>query len=260
MQRLIARFLPFMAAALLAACSGAKEGAQGPVVLAASSLQESLEEVADGWAKEGHPRPVLSFAATSALARQIEQGAPADLFISADQEWMDKLQEKHLIEPGTRRTLLGNTLVLVAPTAGAATVDLASPAAFTAALGKGPLALADPDAVPAGKYARAALGSLGLWTVAEGKLARAENVRAAMALVERGEAPLGVVYASDAQASAKVRVAATFPENSHPPILYPVGQIAGASNPEAAAFRAYLAGEAALAVFRRHGFTAAKAD
>lgn len=260
MRRFIARFLPILAAGLLAACSGGKEEAKGPIVLAASSLQESLEEVADGWVKEGHPRPVLSFAATSALARQIEQGAPADLFLSADEEWMDKLEQKQLIEQGTRKTLLGNTLVLIAPSTGKGQVDLTDVETFAAALGKGPLAVADPDAVPAGKYAKAALNALNLWPKVEGKLARAENVRAAMALVERGEAPLGVVYGSDAMASAKVRVVATFPENSHPPILYPVGQIKGSANAEAAAFRNYLQGDAAMGVFRRHGFNAAAMD
>ncbi|HTN15114.1 MAG TPA: molybdate ABC transporter substrate-binding protein [Sphingomonadaceae bacterium] len=260
MRRLFARFLPILAACLLAACSGGKEEAKGPIVLAASSLQESLEEVADGWVNEGHPRPVLSFAATSALARQIEQGAPADLFLSADEDWMDKLEQKQLIQPGTRKTLLGNTLVLIAPASAKGQVDLTDAQAFAAALGKGPLAVADPDAVPAGKYARAALTTLNLWSSTEGKLARAENVRAAMALVERGEAPLGVVYGSDAMASAKVRVVATFPENSHPPILYPVGQIKGSANAEAGAFRDYLQGDAAMGVFRRHGFTAAAMD
>ena len=260
MRRLLARFLPILAAGLLAACSSGKEEAKGPIVLAASSLQESLEDVADGWVKEGHPRPVLSFAATSALARQIEQGAPADLFLSADEEWMDKLEQKQLIEPGTRKTLLGNTLVLIAPASAKGQVDLGNAEAFTAALGKGPLSVADPDAVPAGKYGKAALIALNLWPKVENKLARAENVRAAMALVERGEAPLGVVYGSDALASGKVRVVATFPDNSHPPILYPVAQIKGSANAEAEAFRDYLQGEAAMGVFRRHGFTAAPVD
>lgn len=260
MQRIFSRLLPIVAAALLAACSGGKEEAKGPTVLAAASLQESLEEVADAWAKEGHPRPVLSFAATSALARQVEQGAPADLFISADEQWMDTLEGEKLIEPGTRKTLLGNTLVLIAPVASNTRVDLADRAGFVRALGQGPLALADPEAVPAGKYAKAALTGLGLWGEVQGKIVQAENVRAAMALVERGEAALGAVYGSDAKASAKVRVVASFPADSHPPILYPVGQIKASTNPEAAGFREYLASDAAMAVFERHGFTRPGAD
>ncbi|KPL68031.1 molybdenum ABC transporter substrate-binding protein [Erythrobacter sp. SG61-1L] len=256
MQRIFVRLLPIFAAAILTACSGAqKEEAGGPIVLAAASLQESLEEAADAWAKEGHPRPVLSFAATSALARQVQQGAPADLFISADEEWMDTLEDEKLIEPGTRRTLLGNSLVLIKPAASDARFDLADRPGLLVALSKGPLALADPEAVPAGKYAKAALASLGLWGDVEGKIVQAENVRAALALVERGEAALGVVYGSDAMASDKVRIIATFPADSHPPILYPIGQIKASTNPEAAAFREFLASGAAMTIFERHGFT-----
>jgi len=247
-------------AALLAACSAPPEGkggsGKGPMVLAAASLQESLEAVADEWASQGHARPVLSFAGSSALARQVEQGAPGDLFLSADEEWMDELEARGLLRPGTRATLLGNTLVLVAPALSKVAVSFADPAGFSAALGKGPLAMADPDAVPAGKYGKAALEKLGLWASVRSKVASAENVRAALALVESGEAPLGVVYATDAKASAKVRVVATFPEGSHPPILYPVAVLKGSTHADAAGFRAFLAGSEARAVFARYGFTA----
>lgn len=234
---------------LLAACSpstGAGSSDKGPVVLAAASLQEALSAAADAWAVGGHPAPVLSFAGSSALARQIEQGAPADLFISADEAWMDTLERQGLLRPGTRADLLSNRLVLVAPK-GSAARGLAD-------LGDGRLALADPDAVPAGKYAKAALEHLGQWQGVADRIASAENVRAALALVERGEAPLGIVYATDAMASGKVRVVLTFPADSHPPIVYPVAILAASSNPDAAALRAFLASPEAQAIFARHGF------
>lgn len=241
-------------AAMLSACSAEPEG-QGPVVLAAASMQESLQAVADEWAQEGHAAPVLSFAASSALARQVEQGAPADLFVSADEEWMDTLEQQNLLKPASRATLLGNSLVLVAPASSTVTVDFADPGSFPAALGKGPLAIADPAAVPAGKYGKAALESLNLWQAAEGFLAPAENVRAALALVERAEAPLGIVYGTDAKAAPKVKVVATFPVSSHPPIRYPVAVLASSTNPDAEAFRVFLTSAKAQAIFARYGFT-----
>lgn len=215
-------------------------------MLAAASLQEAMGEAADAWAMGGHPAPVLSFAGTSALARQIEQGAPADLFVSADEEWMDTLERQGLLRPGTRGDLLGNRLVLIAPK-GSAARGLAD-------LGDGRLALADTEAVPAGKYAKAALEHLGEWPGVADRIAPAENVRAALALVERGEAPLGIVYATDAMASAKVRVVRVFPADSHPPIRYPVAILATASDPDAAALRAFLASPEAQRIFARHGF------
>ena len=259
MIRSFARFLPLLFAALLAACSGAAEKTPGeakaPYVLAASSLQEALDEAAGEWAKQGHPKPVLVFAASSALARQAQDGVPADIFISADEEWMDKLEKAGLLKQGTRANLVGNRLVLVAPATTAVKFDFADRSGFIAALGKGPLAMADPEAVPAGKYGKAALIHFGLWQSAEDKIASAENVRAALALVERGEAPLGVVYASDALASDKVRVVAAFQANSHPPIRYPIALLEGSTNPEAAGFRTFLASKPAMAIFVRHGFT-----
>jgi molybdate transport system substrate-binding protein len=234
---------------LLATC-GASPSAdspdKGPVVLAAASLQEAMSEAADAWAMGGHPAPVLSFAGSSALARQIEQGAPADLFVSADEDWMDTLEQQELLRPGTRADLLSNRLVLIAPK-GSAARGLAD-------LGDGRLALADPEAVPAGKYAKAALEHLGQWQAVKDRIAPAENVRAALALVERGEAPLGIVYATDALASAKVRVVLTFAADSHPPILYPIAILAASSDPDAAALRAFLASPEARRIFARHGF------
>lgn len=224
--------------------------AEGPVVFAASSLQEALTEAADGWTAQGHPAPLLSFAATSTLARQVEQGAPADLFLSADEAWMDALDKEGLLRPGTRADLLGNRLVLIAAK-GSGVRSLAG-------LGDGRLALADPDAVPAGKYARAALERLGQWPAVAGRIAPTENVRAALALVERGEAPLGIVYATDARASDKVEVVQTFPEDSHPPIRYPVAVLAASRNADAAALRAFLAAPESRRIFARHGFETAK--
>lgn len=247
--------------ALLAACGThtERQAEKGPVVLAAASLQESMEAAADDWAEYGHPRPILSFAGSSALARQIDSGAPGDLFVSADKDWMDDVAKSGHIKPATRRTLLGNSIVLIGP-AGSGNADanvLENSDQFLAALGGGRLAMADPDAVPAGKYGKAALESLSLWDRVQGKVASAENVRAAMALVERGQAPLGIVYATDAAASDKVRVLATFPDSSHPPILYPAAILATSSNADAEGFLDYLASERGQSVFKRFGFTPA---
>jgi len=230
----------------LLACNRAAAPEQGPVVLAASSLQEALEEAGKAWAAEGHAAPVLSFAASSALARQVEQGAPADLFVSADEEWMDTLAGQNLLRADTRADLLSNRLVLVTRRGGTVRT--------LADLGDGHLALADPAAVPAGKYAKAALESLGQWAAVEGKVVPAENVRAALALVERGEAALGIVYATDAMASDAIEVLETFPAESHPPIRYPAAVLAGSTHPDAAAFLAFLGSDEARAIFARHGF------
>lgn len=244
-------FAPLLLLSLLAACDAPSRRAptaegNGPVVLAAASLQEALSEVAEAWAGQGHPPPVLSFAGTSALARQVEQGAPADLFVSADEEWMDALERQGLLRSGTRADLLSNRLVLIAP--------VASRATGLADLGEGRLALADPDAVPAGRYARSALEYLGTWGSVSARIAPAENVRAALALVERGEAPLGIVYATDALASDKVRVVEALPAASHPPIRYPLAILAASAHPDAAALRAFLTSPEAAEIFARHGF------
>jgi molybdate transport system substrate-binding protein len=201
---------------------------------------------------------VLAFAASSALARQVESGAPADLFLSADEEWMDAVQHAGDLRQGTRRDLLGNSIVLIAPKASAARVDLAQPAALAATLGNGRLAMADPDAVPAGKYGKAALEHLGLWSGLANKIVRAENVRAALALVESGEAPLGIVYATDASASAKVRVLAAFPGGSYPPIRYPVAVLATSKNPQAGLFEQFLGSPHGRAIFAHFGFGTAE--
>lgn len=228
--------------------------ARGPVVLAAASLQESLNAAADAWAAKGHARPVLSFAASSTLARQVQAGAPADLFISADEDWMDTLEKKQLLRPGTRADLLSNRLVLVAPAASRVQITIRPGFTLAAALGKGRLATGAVDSVPAGLYAKQALTKLGVWPQVADKLAPAESVRAALALVARGEAPLGVVYATDALADKRVRVVATFPESSHAPIRYPVAALAASHQGDTEGFRRFLLSPEALAIFRPYGF------
>lgn len=225
-------------------------------VFAAASLKESLDEAAAAYQKASGQTVRVSYAASSALARQIEQGAPADVFLSADLEWMDYLQQRKLIDPATRRNLLGNTLVLVASAKGnIAPVPLKPGVDLLPRLGqKGRIALGMTASVPAGKYAKASLTSLGVWKSLEPRVAEAESVRAALMLVARGETPLGVVYASDAKAEPKVRVVGIFPENTHAPIVYPVARIAASRNPRAAAFVRWLATPAASKIFRAHGF------
>ena len=226
----------------------------GPLVLAAASLQESLTAAADAFAATGQPRPVLSFAASSALARQIDAGAPADLFVSADEPWMDFVAAKKLIRPETRVSFLTNRLVLVAPAAQPLALDIKPGFGLAAALGDGKLAMGDPDSVPAGKYGKAALTSLGVWAAVEPKVARAENVRAALAFVSRGEARAGIVYETDARAAKGVTVVGVFPGTSHPPITYPLAVLAGSTNPAAGPFRAFLLSSAGRAIFARYGF------
>ncbi|MGI4732944.1 MAG: molybdate ABC transporter substrate-binding protein [Janthinobacterium lividum] len=227
-----------------------------PIVLAAASLRESLSAAADAWAARGHPRPVLSFAASSALARQVEAGAPADLFASADEEWMDELASHRLLVPGTRTDLLGNRLVVVAPTSSTARLGSLRGSALAAVLGAGPLAMADPGSVPAGIYGKTALVRLGAWPAVAPHVVRADSVRAALALVERGAAPFGIVYATDAMASTAVRVVGTFPASSHPPIRYPLARLARSTGGEAEGFRRFLLSSQGRVIFRRFGFGA----
>ncbi|QCI92786.1 molybdate ABC transporter substrate-binding protein [Novosphingobium sp. EMRT-2] len=250
MLRLLSVFL-----VLLLALAGMPAFAAPPVVLAAASLQESLNAAADAWVRKGHERPVISFAGSSALARQIEAGAPADLFISADEEWMDHVAARGLVRKETRATFLTNRLVLVSPVASRVSFVVGPRFPLARALGgTGRLAMADPDAVPAGRYGREALTRLGVWPSVQARVARAENVRAAMALVERGAAPLGVVYATDARASTGVRIAGWFPANSHTPITYPIAQLNGSRAPDAAGFERFLLSREGKAIFARFGF------
>jgi len=225
-------------------------------VFAAASLKESLDEAAALYERERGQPVRVSYAGSSALARQIEQGAPADVFISADLDWMDWLQARDLIDDSTRTELLGNALVLIAPAAAPPpAIELTPGTDLLPLLGaEGRLALALTVSVPAGKYAKAAFESLGRWKDMQPRVAEAENVRAALRLVARGEAPLGVVYASDARAEPRVQAIATFPEGSHPPIIYPLAVLRASGHPKAREFVAWLQQPAALEIFRHHGF------
>lgn len=252
MRRVLRLLLGAIACVMAVASANAQE--RGPLVLAAASLQESLTEAADRWAAKGHPRPVLSFAASSALARQIGGGAPADLFISADEPWMDEVERQRLVRPRTRTTFLTNRLVLIAPASSPVRLNVGPRFPLGRSLGTGRLAIADPEAVPAGRYAKAALTWLGVWRDVERKLAPSENVRAALLLVERGEAPLGIVYATDARASTRVRIVGAFPAGSHPPITYPVAVLRQSTHPDADAFHRFLISREGRAIFARYGF------
>ena len=243
----------FLLAALLG-LAPARAQQRGPVVLAAASLQEALDDAGRAWAAKGHARPVISFAGSPALARQIEAAAPADLFISADEAWMEHVAARGLLGRGTRAVLATNRLVLVAPAASTARLTIAPGFPLGRALGKGRLAMADPDSVPAGRYGRSALTSLGVWPSVAPRIARAENVRAALALVERGEASFGVVYATDARASARVRVLGTFPASSHPPITYPMAVLRGSRHAGAEPFRRFLLSREGRVILARRGF------
>lgn len=221
-------------------------------VFAAASLKTALDEVAAGWTETTGTKVTLSYGGTPALAKQIAEGAPADIFLSASVAWMDDLQDKALIQPDSRRDLLGNSLILVgavgeAPVAIDGSLDLAG------LLVGGKLSMALVDAVPAGQYGKEALESLGLWAAVEPSVVQSENVRAALQLVALGEAPLGIVYASDAVAEPGVAVLGTFPADSHKPIVYP-GALTVTADNEAAAFLDHLSSPAAQEVFRANGF------
>lgn len=223
-------------------------------VFAATSVKDALDEIGNAYEKSTDRTIVASYGATSALAKQIENGAPADIFISADTEWMDYVETRKLIKPGSRQDLLTNQLVLIAPHTSTANVEIAPGFAIASLLGNGRLAIADPSAVPAGKYAKAALQKLGVWADVQSKIAPTENVRAALALVSRGEAPFGIVYRTDALLDKKVRIVAEFPAETHAPIVYPVALVSASSNVAASDFLAYLFSPAARAVFERYGF------
>jgi molybdate transport system substrate-binding protein len=223
-------------------------------VFGAASLSDALNEIAKNYQQQSGKTVTVSLAASSALAKQIEASGGADVFISADEDWMDYLDKKGLIDHASRKDLLGNRLVLIEPADSTATLAIAPNFNLAGALKGGRLSVADPDSVPAGKYGKEALTRLGVWDSVAGNLARAENVRVALAYVARGEAPLGIVYETDAKAEPKVKVAGVFPENSHAPILYPEALTRDAK-PDAAGFLAYLSSPAARAVFAKDGFT-----
>ena len=226
------------------------------LVFAAASLKNALDDIDEAWRRGTGKPTAISYAASSLLAKQIENGAPADLFISADSDWMDYLESRKLIKPQSRSDLLGNSIVLVASAISTVELTIAPGFALAAALGGGRLAMADPAAVPAGRYGKAALDKLGVWDTVANRIAAAENVRAALLLVARGEAPLGIVYRTDAAVEPGVRIIGTFPPDTHPAIVYPIALTATSDNPDAPALLVYLRGAASRAQFQKAGFTA----
>jgi molybdate transport system substrate-binding protein len=250
-------WLALLVAAGLASTAGALPAvAQGKdvVIFAAASLKNALDDIAGQWQRETGKKVVVSYAASNTLIKQIEQSAPADIFISADLDWMDYGQQKDLIKPDSRSNLLGNRLVLIAPKDSSVRANIQPGFDLAALLKGGRLAMGNVDAVPAGKYGKASLEKLGVWDSVKDKIAQAETVRAALLFVSRGEAPLGIVYQTDAAADPGVKIVGTFPENTHPPIIYPVALTKESANADAQAFLNYLRSPAARAAFERQGF------
>jgi len=244
---------------LFAALTGTPQTAaaqEAITVFAAASLKNALDDANAVFTKAAGIKVVASYEASSALAKQIEQGAPADIFISADLRWMDYVTEHKLIKPDTRLNLLGNKLVLIAP-ANSKLDKVKIDKGFDIAklAGDGRIAVADVKAVPAGLYAKAALEKLGAWAAAEPNLAQAENVRATLAFVARGETPIGIVYETDAKVEPKVKVIGVFPDGSYPPVTYPVAETAASKSPAAAQYLTFLRGSAAKAIFEKYGFS-----
>ncbi|WP_315923783.1 molybdate ABC transporter substrate-binding protein [Mesorhizobium sp. SP-1A] len=242
-------------AAMLVAAVPAAQAEDNVIVFAAASLKGALDNVNDAWKAETGKSAKISYAASSALARQIEEGAPADIFISADLDWMKYLSDKKLTKADTETRLLGNRIVLVAPADSKAAVEIGKGFDLAGLLGDGKIAMGDVKAVPAGKYGKAALEALGAWSSVENKVAQAENVRAALKLVATGEAPLGIVYQTDAAVEPGVKIVGTFPQDSHPPIVYPVAVTAESKNADATAFEEYLKSDKAKSLFEAQGFT-----
>lgn len=224
-------------------------------VFAAASLKNALDNVNTACEAEVGKKAVISYAASSALAKQIEEGAPADVFISADLDWMKYLHDKNLTQPDTELQLLGNRIVLIAPKDSTASADIKQGFDLAGLIGDGRIAMGNVDSVPAGKYGKAALEKLGVWEGVSGKVAQAENVRAALKLVSTGEAPVGIVYQTDAASDPEVKIIGTFPEDSHPPIIYPVGLTASTKDAEAGKFAACLKTDKAKAAFEKEGFS-----
>jgi len=252
-SKLIVRIAVAGAALVLAPMAASAQ--ETVTVFAAASLKNALDEINTACEADVGEKATISYAASSALAKQIEEGAPADVFISADLAWMAYLSDKNLTKKDTETKLLGNSIVLVAPADSTASTEIAPNFDLAALVGDGKLAMANVDAVPAGKYGKAALEKLGVWASVEGKVAQAENVRAALALVSTGEAPLGIVYKTDAAADPKVKIVGTFPADSHAPIIYPVAQTAGSKDDDTPAFLKCLQTAKAKELFEKQGFT-----
>ena len=254
LARFLHRFTIPAAIALAVASLPARAQDRDLVVFAAASLKNALDDASALLTRTTGKKVVISYAASSALARQIEQGAPADLFISADLDWMDYVAERKQIRDASRTNLLGNRLVLVGPR-GTAPINISHGFDLAGALKGGKLAMANGDSVPAGKYGKASLEALGVWDTVKDSVAQAENVRAALLLVSRGEAPLGIVYRTDAAADSNVVVAGEFPGDTHPPIVYPAAVTAKSTSADAEAFLAFLRSSAARPLFEKQGFT-----
>ena len=244
----------WIAISVFTASAALAQGRTAVMVYAAASMKEGLDDLTRHFEKQGGGKVLVSYAASSALARQIEKGAPADVFISADLEWMDYLDQRKFIRAGSRVNLLSNRLVLIAPADSKVVLTIAPKFPLAAALGDSRLAIADPASVPAGKYGRAALEALGVWPAVAPKLAPGENVRAALALVARGEAPFGIVYSTDAIAERKVRVVGEFSATLHPPIVYPAALLADSRSKTAEALLRFLRSAEARVVWRKFGF------
>jgi molybdate transport system substrate-binding protein len=246
--------LAALAIALVMVAAPGSAKAEDVLVFAAASLKNALDDAAGSFQQNGGAKVNVSYAASSALAKQIEAGAPADIFISADLDWMNDVQQHGMIQTATRANFLGNVLVLVAPADSTAKIDIKPDFPLAALLGDGRLAMADPDAVPAGKYGKAALQKLGIWDSVENKVARAEDVRAALVFVSRKEAPLGIVYQTDAAADKGVKIVGIFPSDTYPPIIYPIALTAESKNLDAAKFLAFLRSADAKPFFEKQGF------
>jgi molybdate transport system substrate-binding protein len=227
----------------------------GPVIFAAASLKTALDAIAAAWKAQGGQAPAISYGSSGVLAKQVEQAAPADIFISADLKWIDYLDRAKLLKPGTRSNLLGNGLVLIEPSDGTSTLKIAPNFDLAGATGEGKIAVCTIASCPGGIYAKEAFEKLGIWSAIEPKLAQADNIRNALTLVARGEAKFGVVYTTDAKAEPKVKVVDTFPDTSHSPIVYPAALLSTSANPHAAAFLAFMRSQAATKIFVDQGFT-----
>lgn len=244
-----------LAICLLMPLPAMAQNPQGVIIFAAASLTDALGEIGHLWVQAGHAAPRLSFAASSTLARQIESGAPASIFASADEQWADYLEKKDLLAAGTRRDLLANDMVVIAPAGRASPVSISAGTDWSALLGAtGRIATGDPAHVPVGLYAKQSLTKLGAWDSLKDRIAGAEDVRGALLLVARGEAPVGIVYATDAAVSKDVAVIGTFPPDSHDPITYPFALVKAGDSAEARALLAFIAGPQARAVFLAKGF------
>ena len=246
-----------LAAAMMMSSVGSirADDAKGPTIFAAASMKTALDAISSAWIAKGGKAPVISYASSGVLAKQIQSGAPADLFISADEKWMDVLAKDGAIKPETRKALLGNGLVLVAPATADAGLKIAKGFDLAGAIGESKLAVCTVSSCPAGIYGKEALETLGVYKAVEPKLAQADNVRAALVLVARGEAKYGIVYATDAKAEPKVKVVDTFPEATHAPIVYPIAVTKDSKNPDAAAFEAFMSGPEATTLLVGQGFT-----